>query len=81
MGLHNEIKNSSLKKVLSLYKGRPKMRIKEFLQKNRIRQIELAKEINAPVSVINVFVNGWKPLPEKHLEHLASVLGVTVDEL
>jgi ribosome-binding protein aMBF1 (putative translation factor) len=57
------------------------MKLKDYLAKKRIRQIELAQKINAPVSVINVFINGWKPLPEKHLENLAETLGVTVEEL
>lgn len=57
------------------------MKLKEYLQRKRIRQIEIAKKIKAPMSVVNVYVNGWKPLPEKHLKNLSEFLGVTIEEL
>lgn len=57
------------------------MTIKEYLKKNKIKQVEIASRIKAPISSINVYCRGWKPLSPKHVASFAKYVGITEDEV
>ena len=57
------------------------MTIKEFLTRNEIRQLEIAKNFNIEASKLNKFLNGWIDLSIENQRALADYLKVGLDEI
>lgn len=52
------------------------MTLKEYIEAQRIRQVEVAKEIGIDVTQLNLYINGWREIPEKYIEPICSFLKI-----
>lgn len=57
------------------------MTVKEFIQKKKIKQVEIACSIGASPAQVSNFINGWVPLPQKYEEALSGFLGLSLSEI
>ena len=57
------------------------MNLKEILSRRKIKQVELSKATGINVSQINLFVNGWVKLPDRHIERIGLFLGINKQDV
>ncbi len=58
-----------------------RMNFKEILYKRKIKQIELAKQLNLDTSKVSLCVNGVTPFPKKYHQKLSEILQVPLKSL
>jgi transcriptional regulator with XRE-family HTH domain len=56
-------------------------RIRSFRKLKRVKQIELAKELDISVSILGQIEQGKRVPSEEQLSEIASILGIEVKEL
>lgn len=56
-------------------------RIKQLMLLKGLKQVGIVSELKCSPSVLSLYLNNWRPLPEKYQESLANILGVSVDEI
>lgn len=56
-------------------------RIRSFRKLKRVKQIELAKELDIAVSILGQIEQGKRVPSEEQLSEIASILGIEVKEL
>lgn len=57
------------------------MTVKEYMIRNRKKQVEVAFREGIPLGVLSRYLNGWGPLPRRHQESLAKYLQISVLEI
>ncbi|PZX02807.1 helix-turn-helix protein [Psychrobacillus insolitus] len=56
-------------------------RIRSFRKLKRVKQVELAKELDISVSILGQIEQGKRVPSEEQLSEIASILGIEVKEL
>ena len=56
-------------------------RIRSFRKLKRVKQVELAKELDIAVSILGQIEQGKRVPSEEQLSEIASILGIEVKEL
>ncbi len=57
------------------------MTLKEYLKREKVKQLKLAKETGIGPTKLNLFINGWKDLEDFELNKLSLNLKLSTDQL
>lgn len=57
------------------------MKLKEYLKKKEIKNVELAKVSGASIPQISYWINGWAVLPPKYEQKISEFLGCSIEEI